>query len=515
MKGLRLMAGIMPVSFLCLTLTAFFTTSSVIAQNDVTNLTHDNSRIRELSFASSSKMLVARSGDEVQVNAKGIVTSPSIHVWDMEQKRKTMAIADREYGRAACVANDGSMIAFRERNSINVMSMTTKKIVSTVKFDDNKFTRPVCFCNDRRGLVIEQGTKCLVYDIQNGDARFVREYAAPGLNHFVTSDDAYAIETFGDSIRLLDFKTGKLLHDFPLIDKGKAEELRGLVVSPDNRFVATCSDNKVRLWDMVTFKMAHTFNILQKDNIFCFSSDGRYLIGGGDTLKLWELRSRKEILGPIVVEGKISAVSASVDGKYLACGDTKGNMRVWEFSDENMSGLYFAREIANETKQMKPCGEFETPLDCDKRKKKLLRSVYGKYLSQYVDKTTNEKTIQEQWAEEDEVRTTSSVEKIKESRRVIDFTVDSISTYNAEKQTFMIKLVNTKERYSKWEAVNVPLRDGAQCFKQRAQSLEIKGIIQLKEDLVGYEVYNIKIKSNCSGKEKEYVFGAQRKYLDE
>ena len=205
----------------------------------------------------------------------------------------------------------------------------------------------------------------------------------------------------------------------------------------------------------------------------------------------------------------------SQDGKFLACGDTKGNIRLWEFSDENMSALYFAREIKYEIAQIAPQKEFEKTEDFNKRVQKFTRSTYNKFLSQYVDKITNEKTIQDQWVEEDEIRTNDKVTTIANSRRTIEFRIDSITKYNADKETFNIKLVNEKEKYSKWETIKVPIRDNPQCFKQRAATLSVTGISQLMEDLRNSEIFNIKIKSNCSGKDKDYIFGAQRTYFDD
>ena len=488
---------------------------SLLAQADIITLNHDNTRIRDIVFSTNGKVLIVKSGEEVQVNGKGIVTSPSIHLWDMETKRKTMAIADREFGRASCVSRDGSLLAYREKNTINVMDLTTKKVFSTIKFDDNKFYRPIGFSNDNKGVIVEQGSICSVYSIQSEKGVFIRNYSAPGLNHFITKDDKYAIETFGDSFRIQDFKTGNDVFEFPMTDKGRPEALRSLIISPENRFVATLSDNKVRLWDMTSHKMAHTFTILPKDNIFCFSADGRFIIGGSDTLKIWELRAKREIPTTIVGEGKISCVTMSPDGKYLASGDAKGNIIVWEFSDDNMSALYFAKEIDNELRLMPPKKEFEKTDEYSKRRQKLTRSIYNKYLTQYTEKLTTENTIQEQWAAEDERRDEDKKNQILNSREKITFTIDSISVYNADKETFNIKIVNPKERYSKWDVIKVPLRDNAQCFKQRATTLVIEGTKQLTQDLKTYEIYNVKIKSNCSGKDKDYPFGPQRVYLDE
>jgi WD40 repeat protein len=487
----------------------------VQAQADIITFNHDNTRIREIIFSATLKTLIVKSGEEVQVNGKGIVTSPSIHIWDLESKRKTMAISEREFGRASAISRDGKLLAYREKNTIAVMDLTTKKVFSTVRFDDNKFYRPIGFCNDNRGVIVEQGSICSIYSIQSERAEFVRNYSAPGLVHLVTKDDKYAIETFGDSFRIQDFKTGNDVFEFPMMDRGKSEALRSIVMSPENRFVATLSDNKVRLWDMISHKMAHSFTILPKDNIFCFSMDGRYLIGGSDTLKIWELRTKREIPTAIVGEGKLSCATVSPDGKFVATGDAKGNIQLWEFTDDDMSTLYFAKEINNELSQISIQKEFEKTDDYKKRRQKLMRSTYNKYLTQYMEKITTESTIQEYWAGEDERRDADKRDLILNSRQTIVFTIDSIGTYNADKETFNIKVVNTQERYSKWETVKVPLRDNAQCFKQRAITLVVNGIKQLTEDTKSYEIYNVKIKCNCSGKDKDYSFGSQRIYLDD
>jgi hypothetical protein len=148
MKERQHCTGKSPLSIQALWLIVFtlFLQTQLKAQGtDVVIMQHDNTRVRELAFGAGGKALIVRSGDEVQTNSRGIVTSPSIHVWEMDGKRKTMAIADREYGRAAVIARDGSLLAFREKNSINVMDMTSKRVVSTIKFEDNKFRAPSPF----------------------------------------------------------------------------------------------------------------------------------------------------------------------------------------------------------------------------------------------------------------------------------------------------------------------------------------------------------------------------------
>lgn len=498
------------------------TSSFVVAQNDVNTVQHDNTRIRELTFSGNGKFLIAKSGDEVVLNQKGIVTSPSITLWEVDSRRKMMNMAEKEIGRASCISNDGSFFAFREssremrdKNMINVMDMTTKKVTSVVRFTDNKFSRPLFFLNENKSLLIEQGTRLMIYDITIPEAKFEREFTGSGTNHYLSTDDAYFLEQYVDSINVIDFKTIKQITSISCRQGNKPEEIKNVIFSPDNRFVATLSLNKVRLWDLMSSKVAHQFTIGEKEEIFCFTPDGRYLVGGNDTIKLYELRSKRAIVTPIVCEGKISTAAISPDSRYLVCGDSKGYVKTWNFSDENVANLYFNREIQNEVAQIPLKKEFEKTDDYNKRVQKLKRSIQNKYLGQYIEKISTERTIQETWAEEDERREDERRTLIAQSRQELTFRIDSISAYNADRETFMIKIVNDQERYSKVEAVKVPLRDNAPCFKQRFQSLEVKGIKQLSDDLVTYEIFNVKIRSNCSGKDKEYTFGQQKRTSEE
>jgi WD40 repeat protein len=484
------------------------------AQNDVVTLIYDNTRVRELAFTADGKFLVAKSGDDVVKNNKDIITSPCIHIWDLETKRNTARFAEKDMGRASCISNDGNVIAFKEKSNIIVMDIPTRKIISTLKFADNKFARPIAIVNENKGLVVEQNNASLVYDISGENGKMEREYYSNGANHYFSSNDAHVIEAYVDSFKLIEFKTGKEVNAFSCGQNGKREELKSVIFSPENRFVGTLSDSKVRLWDMQSFKMAHTLPIGLKDNIFCFSGDGRYVIGGNDTLKIWELKTRKEIKTPVGFESKITAAAISPDGRYLVCGDSKGFMKLWNFTDENMASQYYAREIDNEVRLIPSQKEFEKTADFNKRRQKLMRSISNKYLGQYIEKISTEKTIQEQWAEEDELREENRIQQIIASRQVIQFKIDSLSSYNADKETFQVKIVNEQERYSRWETVKIPIREGAQCFKQRYQNHTIAGTKQLTDDMKTYEIFNIKIKSNCSGKDKDYPFGPQRRAAD-
>ncbi len=88
--------------------------------------------------------------------------------------------------------------------------------------------------------------------------------------------------------------------------------------------------------------------------------------------------------------------------------------------------------------------------------------------------------------------------------------IDSLGIYNADKETFNIHIVgNSNNLYNRWEEVKVPLRDNAPCFKQKNQILIVSVIRQTSGNLKSIYVFNVKIRCNCSGCDKDYTFCPQ------
>ena len=433
-------------------------------------------------------------------------------MWEVEAKIKTFSFADKELLKGGCFSSDGNFIAFREKNNINVMDIATRKMVSVIKISENKTIHPIAFTKEGKNLMVEQGQVIDIYDISTPIGRLDHEITAEGTNHYFTKDDSYLVEAYPDNFKLVDMRTGKDIGNF-----AGQKDLKTIVLSQDNRFIASQNENKIKLWDSKTTKpVIKGITMSEKENIYCFSPDGRYILGGSDTLKFWEIRSGKELPTPIVSESKISKVTFSNDGKYIAVGDGKGVIRLWSINDETMAEIYYAREIENESKLISQKREFEKTDDYLKRKQKLLRSIRTKYLNQYLEKIGTEKTLQDQWVDEDEKREEEKRQQIKASRQNITLHIDSLGVYNADKETFAIHIVGDADNpYNRWEDVKVPLRDNAQCFKQKYQSLIVSAVKQVSENLKSFDVFNIKIRSSCSGRDKDYNFGLQRVLTEE
>lgn len=494
---------------------ASFTINTFAQTTDVQLYAADNAKVRTIAFSEDSKFLAVKSGDQPIMN-KGVLASPSINVWDLETGKNVMRLIDKELIRASTFSQDGKYLAFREKNYINVMELKTQRVISIIKYSDKKtdFAKPIAFTSDNKFIIIEFNNTSALYKVETG--QYERDFYTKGLNPSKSSDDRYMIKSFTDNFCLYDFETAKEIHTFYCGsgDKKAQEELKSVHFSSDNRFVATLSNNKVRFWDLITYKVIQSFDIPVGESIYGFSPDGRYIYGGGDSLRLWEIGTRRMIATPVYSGAKdvpITAATFSPDGKYLAAGDARGQVYLWYFSYDNISAAYYDREIRAEYKQLPPKGEFEKTNEYNARFQKLTKVIRERYLEKYVEEVVNSQTFLAKIDEQVQIDQEQHRRKIAESLAVVNFKIQSISNYNADKETFTITIGNEDERFSKQQIIKVPRKDNPSCFKQNYESIIISGVKQLQEDAKNYDYFNIKLKTSCPGKEVEYPFGVQKR----
>jgi WD40 repeat protein len=111
-----------------------------------------------------------------------------------------------------------------------------------------------------------------------------------------TPDGKQLVST-SEEVRFWDTRTGKDLRRFQQL-RGGREFINLAVISPDNKTLATGSEQHIRLWDIATGRETHTLedNITAYYHQLAFSADGQTLISNGwpkALLRKWDVATGK------------------------------------------------------------------------------------------------------------------------------------------------------------------------------------------------------------------------------
>lgn len=128
-----------------------------------------------------------------------------------------------------------------------------------------------------------------------------------------------------------------------VMQTGHIKAVETIVVSPDNRWVATGSfDNTIKIWDI---ESGRELRSLSGHNLgvksLAVSADGKLLVSGGSdgAVRIWDVVSGNEVGKFAVPEGSVEAVALSTDGMRVASGGSGKTILVREVS----SGAEIAR----------------------------------------------------------------------------------------------------------------------------------------------------------------------------
>jgi RNA polymerase sigma factor (sigma-70 family) len=140
----------------------------------------------------------------------------------------------------------------------------------------------------------------------------------------------------GKTVHLWEAATGRKLAEF----RGHEDTVSSLAFSPDGKLLVSGSyDRTVRLWDRAAGKEIGRLPTRRglAAHAVAISPDGKLLAVGGDndtgradTLRLWDLATRKELPVTLGHNGAVTSVAFSRDGKILVSGGMDGSVYFWD-----------------------------------------------------------------------------------------------------------------------------------------------------------------------------------------
>jgi WD40 repeat protein len=149
-------------------------------------------------------------------------------------------------------------------------------------------------------------------------------------------------------VKLWDVTTGRLLRTF----SGHLEPVTSVAFSPDGRQVLSGSrahvlvsevakpiskvDNTLKLWDMATGQLIHSFNgHLRPVTSVAFSTDGSRVVSGDGTdktAKLWDVATGRLLRTFAGHLGEVTSVAFTPSGLRMASTSADGTARIWSTS---------------------------------------------------------------------------------------------------------------------------------------------------------------------------------------
>lgn len=179
----------------------------------------------------------------------------------------------------------------------------------------------------------------------NGKAISHRENLESYVRSVCFSPDDRFLATGSDDkmIKLWDMQSGSLHHSF----SGHELEIYSLDFSRDGRFIVSGSgDGKAKIWSMESLACEHTL-AYEDDNgqregvtSVAISPDGRHVATGSldHIVRLWDIATGKFLRSYRGHDNSVYSIAFSPDGKTLASGSFDTTMKLWDLSSSAGNG---------------------------------------------------------------------------------------------------------------------------------------------------------------------------------
>jgi WD40 repeat protein/serine/threonine protein kinase len=259
----------------------------------------------------------------------------TVQVWDTRTGARLRAIQGHtDQVTGVCYTRDGERLASASWDqTVRVWDPGRDQHALHIAEDEAKVVG-VCYSPDGERIASASAGRVVCSDPRTGQQLSVFEVRAKhGIVCFGPDGGRLATGGAGDVVQIWDVGTGRTVQTL------SGHEQRPLAVSfsPDgDRLVSGAEDGTVRMWNVRSGQPIRLWHVGQPIQCVCFSPDGRRIVVGGGrypspaVLKVLDAESGEELMNLEGHEARVYGVCFSPDGSRIATAGADQTVRLWD-----------------------------------------------------------------------------------------------------------------------------------------------------------------------------------------